>query len=439
MAHTAGYHVTSGDGGFASAANSLVIGNYHTGGGDIILATTNSGPYASGRVIIKENGNVGIGTSSPSSIMELNVASGNLEVKLAGATATHGIRNQADGSWGDFDYTNSRWMTLRDYSGDYYTIFTGGAERLRINSTGNVGIGTSSLDNKVNIQESALSGRSASNGNTSMTIEHATDTGIQFFSATQTQLRFGDAASTGAGSIIYEHATDKLRLNTGSLITFEDGGVERMRISAGNVGIGMTPTNFGNGYTVLQVANASNGGMLYLTNTANAGGRIYGNGAGLTYDAFSTTYHAFITNSAERLRIDSSGNVGIGTSSPSSYGKLAVYNVTGDIEVACVTGSANYATYRLQNSSRRYSMQIRTDQANAWVLRDESAASNRFIMGTNGYFGFAVGAPTQMIHLNGGTAGPSNSGIAAAWNVHSDYRLKENVATITMLQKQYRS
>jgi hypothetical protein len=82
---------------------------------------------------------------------------------------------------------------------------------------------------------------------------------------------------------------------------------EALRIDAsGDVGIGMTPTNFGNGYTVLQVANASNGGMLYLTNTANAGGRIYGNGAGLTYDAFSTTYHAFNTNSAERLRIDSS-------------------------------------------------------------------------------------------------------------------------------------
>ena len=65
MAHNAGYHVTSGDSGFGSSANSLVIGNYHTGGGDIILATTNSGPYASGRVIVKENGDVGIGTDNP--------------------------------------------------------------------------------------------------------------------------------------------------------------------------------------------------------------------------------------------------------------------------------------------------------------------------------------------------------------------------------------
>ena len=115
------------------------------------------------------------------------------------------------------------------------------ANAITIDSSENVGIGTSSLDNKVNIQESSLSGRSSSNGNTSLTLEHATDTGIQFFSATQTQLRFGDADSTGAGSIIYEHSTDKLRLNTGSLLTFEDGGTERMRIDANGL-LKSTPT-----------------------------------------------------------------------------------------------------------------------------------------------------------------------------------------------------
>ena len=35
------------------------------------------------------------------------------------------------------------------------------------------------------------------------------------------------------------------------------------------------------------------------------------------------------------------------------------------------------------------------------------------------------------IHLAGGGADASNSGIAAAWNVHSDYRLKENVLPVT--------
>jgi len=92
----------------------------------------------------------------------------------------------------------------------------------------------------------------------------------------------------------------------------------------------------------------------------------------------------FNTNNTERMRIDSSGNVGIGTTSPSSYGQLAVYKSSGDVEAAVVTGSANYATYRVQNSTNRYSMQIRTDVSNAWVLRDETAGANRLVVDTSG-------------------------------------------------------
>jgi hypothetical protein len=91
MAHSAGHHVTSNDGGFGSNANSLLIGNYHSGGGDIILATTNAGPYASGRVIIKESGNVGIGDASPNSNFVVKGTASNGVVGLAKIqhTATH--------------------------------------------------------------------------------------------------------------------------------------------------------------------------------------------------------------------------------------------------------------------------------------------------------------------------------------------------------------
>ena len=87
--------------------------------------------------------------------MELNVSSGNIELKLNGATATHGIRNQSDGSFGHFDYTNSRWLDLRNYASDYYTLFTAGAERMRITSAGNVGIGTTSPAATVDVSGNA--------------------------------------------------------------------------------------------------------------------------------------------------------------------------------------------------------------------------------------------------------------------------------------------
>jgi len=140
-----------------------------------------------------------------------------------------------------------------------------------------------------------------------------------------------------------------------------------------NVGIGMTPTNFGNGYTVLQVANATNGGMLYLTNTSNAGGRIYGNGAGITYDAFSTTYHAFNTNSAEAMRIDSSGVLLINTTSPiinSGNERMAIYQPsatswanaiqignTGNATLYTnISGTANYTAISFRNNGNTFSI-----------------------------------------------------------------------------------
>jgi hypothetical protein len=426
------------------------------------------------KMTINSSGNVGIGTSSPGRRLHVLFSNSTAYNSSSFETDSLGsyIRNTDTtvGSYVGMQFAvgnNSDAAIAAVRTADANAALTFGTrgtgsgaiiERMRISSTGNVGIGVTNpaamlefgpntTDNKYDIKAPSDSARGIGlGGYTTFSTRYSSwDTliGTNIRSKIGTSLSGEETASsyTASGGAGLRIGFQDLQFKTYSpaelsgLATGSDVnslGTTRFKVdTSGNVGIGMTPTNFGNGYTVLQVANASNGGMLYLTNTANAGGRIYGNGAGLTYDAFSTTYHAFITNSAERLRIDSSGNVGIGTSSPSSYGKLAVYNVTGDIEVACVTGSANYATYRLQNSSRRYSMQIRTDQANAWVLRDESAASNRFTMGTNGYFGFAVGAPTQMIHLNGGTAGPSNSGIAAAWNVHSDYRLKENVVGLS--------
>jgi hypothetical protein len=328
--------------------------------------------------------------------------------------------------------------------------------KMTIDSSGNVGIGTSSIDTKLVIVETpativsgnAISGstmkglkiRTNANGDESVGVWFGTN-GSHWSGISGQRKNAAGTWGTNLSFYTHEDATTDLTYTR-----------ERMTIdSAGNVGIGTTTpsakldvagpasiTSFTGTTELGIVVQGSTGATDYsgidfkgysqVNPVARIGVITTGGGSKLSFGT-SNSYVSGITNTA--MTIDSSGNVGIGTSSPSSYGKLAVYNVTGDIEVACVTGSANYATYRLQNSSRRYSMQIRTDQANAWVLRDESAASNRFIMGTNGYFGFAVGAPTYMIHLNGGTAGPSNSGIAAAWSVHSDYRLKENVATIT--------
>ena len=217
---------------------------------------------------------LGIGTSSPSGELHvLGSAGGNGDVYVERTSGAQ-IHTQVQSATGIFGTASNHDLAFK----------TNDTQRMRIDSSGNVGIGTSSIDNKVNIQESALSGRGASNGNTSLTLEHATDTGIQFFSATQTQLRFGDAASTAAGAIIYEHATDKLRLNTGSLLTVAVASAERMRIdSSGNLLVGTTDTTLWNdnadnyGHNILshgQYYSSTNGEINAYLNRQNSDGAI---------------------------------------------------------------------------------------------------------------------------------------------------------------------
>lgn len=86
--------------------------------------------------------------------------------------------------------------------------------------------------------------------------------------------------------------------------------------------------------------------------------------------------------STERARFDASGNVGIGIIAPTQ--KLEVNNGASDVTVLSKTTGASYASFRVTNSSKDYSMQIRTDVSNAWVLRDETAGANRLVVDTSG-------------------------------------------------------
>ena len=106
---------------------------------------------------------------------------------------------------------------------------------------------------------------------------------------------------------------------------------------------------------------------------------------------------------------DSSGNVGIGTATPAN--RLDVLATGADVSVRAVTTSANYATFRLKNSTQDYSMQIRTDQSNAWTLRDETAGANRLLLGTGGNVG--IGTTTLTNKLNVAGAIQSTSTLAA--------------------------
>ena len=98
-------------------------------------------------------------------------------------------------------------------------------------------------------------------------------------------------------------------------------GTERLRIdSSGNVGINTSsPTTFGGSLVVYA---ASNPISVIASGSANAYLRLYSTSDNNMYLANLGGSMAMLTANTERVRIDSVGNVGIGTSSPGA--KLAV-------------------------------------------------------------------------------------------------------------------
>jgi len=279
----------------------------------------------------------------------INASSSTQSIVLRGVGPTTGVTiaqgETAVCAWNGVDFVKVSSNVGSFTSLAYSTTLTGGTGVVNLGSgqfykdaSGNVGIGTTTPTAGYKLNVGSTSAVTTLNG---AAITLFTSGGLT--SNVGGVLNFRPQLGTTTSDIFnlsicaYDHSgdgnADGMSINGSDGFSFSTGGNsrnERMRITfAGDVGIGMAPTNFGNGYTVLQVANASNGGMLYLTNTSNAGGRIYGNSSGITYEAFSTTYHAFNNNGAERARISAAGGFSVGTASdPGAGGIYATGNIT---------------------------------------------------------------------------------------------------------------
>ena len=195
--------------------------------------------------------------------------------------------------------------SLRFPAADTFTVETGGTEALRINSSQQLLLGTTT------------EGHDSAND---FTISDSGDVGITIRStdSNQTQISFSDATSgTGeyAGQISYFHTDDYMRFRTNS--------EERVRITGiGSVGIG---TELPAKFLEVAVGNNVSNGILVKGNSSpliqidegsgvSASFGLDGNGS--YFGPTSNHYQVFRTNSTERVRITSAGLVGIGTINP---------------------------------------------------------------------------------------------------------------------------
>ena len=208
------------------------------------------------------------------------------------------------------------------------------SERLTINAAGKVGIGTTGPDSPLHVHK-ASAGTVSADGNAVLALENNNHCVLNMMTPADKSayIMMGDPDDINAGQIRYDNNTNQLLIEVNSQ--------ERIRLtSSGRVGIGES-----NPDTLLHLKDSSPRIILEDTGT-NAQTRINGDSsvgnASIDVDVNSnTSTPSFITTikGSEKLRLNSSGNLGIGTGS-SINSRLHVFGTSGTYPTVQINHSA---------------------------------------------------------------------------------------------------
>jgi hypothetical protein len=304
---------------------------------------------------IDSSGNVGIGDTSPSSIVS-DVSTLSLNGTNTGVSG--GIIYKVNGSIKGYHYVNSGNILHQAASGIGHRFLANDTDAMTINTSGSVGIGTTSPSANLHV--------STSSGDCTVLIEAAQNASgseprLQLKGTNTSSnpiIEFGDSAGF-AGSIEYENSDNSMRLGT--------NGSERLRIDAnGNLLVGSTVTTLyasgSNGATGVQLvpngasAIARNGGVLLYMNRTNSDGDILvfrkdgstvgsiGNNGNRPY--FASTNCGIRLGAADLLPATSTGVISDNVVSlGSTSGRFKDLYLSGAANVGSVTATGNITAF----------------------------------------------------------------------------------------------
>jgi hypothetical protein len=380
-------------------------------------------------VRIDTSGNMGIGVTTVNGKLDVKTASDS-KIIFNDGTTTGNARLEA---------VNIAYSAYRPFetNGSIQLFATGGAERMRINSIGGVGIGTTNADQGKLTVFNASNGSPATSGSSDPNIitriasgAIALDTGVYASGIAWIQNRLANNYANNYG----------LALNP-------NGGNVGVRTSAAanafQVGDGTADTR--------GVFYSNNAYALGIANGAGFAGWIGGSGATDTM-VFSSS------GGTERMRLDSSGNLGLGTTSP--VYKLVVSNAgAAGLEISPTGGIGSGGFVQAYNRSSgqffdftTYAANIIFAAGNAGSERARITSGGELLVGKtasgdnvvgfqvsgggrlscgmasgDAYILYSTSAPGYRFYVtNGGVVNATSTTISAI----SDQRLKENVQDI---------
>ncbi len=268
------------------------------------------------------------------------------------------------------DQSDSEKFQIRDV--------TNSATRLTIDSSGNVGIGLTNPAVKLEIQDST---------HTTMKIRSGNDDNILFAQAIQSSdARIGTDTNTDLS--FYSNASERMRIDSSGLVSLPTTGLNDTRhiIFTGTQGVANNAGNLGMwGNEVRLTGNWYYNGAQQKVVAGNGMG-VMGIGVGTTdaacYLTFGVNGPAATGGPTERMRISSSGNVGIGFSA--GHDAITKLELPGSITNSSVkAGTLEMQSYSVNNAWLADNVYYN----GAWYLRSTGYASQVYF-GSGGDISF---------------------------------------------------